>query len=76
MGADLTAQSRLLTLEAMKVKDRYNVADHMDTDEPRLNRIVPMYVVVGVWFSCLHSDPSIGAELIKDPEGTYDALLV
>lgn len=35
-----------------------------------------MYLVVGVWFSCLKSDPGIGAELIRDPEGTYDAILI
>jgi hypothetical protein len=76
MGSDLTAKSRLLTLEALKARDGYNLAEHMDTDEPRLNRAVPMYLVVGVWFSCLGSDPCIGAELIRDPEGIYDAILI
>jgi hypothetical protein len=76
VGSALTAESSRLTLEAMKVEDSYNIAERMDFDEPRLNRAVPMYHVVGVWFPCLRSDPCIGAELIKDPEGIYYAILI
>jgi hypothetical protein len=75
-GPDLTAQSAVLTLEALKVDGHFSVAQYEATDEPRLNKTVPMYHVVGVWFSCLQSDPFIGAELIKDPEEAHDAVLV
>lgn len=75
-GPDLTAQSAVMTLEALKVDSHFSVAKYVKTDEPRLNRTVPMYHVVGVWFSCLQSDPSIGAELIKDPEEAYGAVLI
>lgn len=73
---DLTAQSAVMTLEALKVNGHFSVAKYVKTNEPRLNRTVPMYHVVGVWFSCLQSDPFIGAELIKNPAEAFDAVLI
>lgn len=74
-GPDLTAQSAVMTLEALKV-DRGSDVSGLPGGKPRLSNIVPTYHVVGVWFSCLQSDPCIGADLIKDPEAAYDAVLL
>jgi hypothetical protein len=64
-----------MTLEALMV-DRGSDVSHLPGGKPRSSNIVPTYHVVGVWFSCLQSDPCIGAELIKDPEELFDAVLL
>lgn len=76
VGPDLTAASAVLTLEAVKVYDHFNMSKMVTTAEDRHQKTVPCYHVVGVWFSCRQDDPSIGAELIKNPVGMYDAVLV
>jgi len=73
-GPDLTAESAVLTLEALMVDGHFDITRY--PGEPRSGNTVPTYHVVGVWFSCLQSDPFIGAELIKDPEEVYDAILL
>ena len=73
-GPGLTAESAVMTLEALMVDGHFDVANY--PGEPRLGNFVRTYHVVGVWFSCLQSDPCIGAELIREPEEAYDALLL
>ncbi|GAB7324237.1 hypothetical protein MBLNU13_g07591t1 [Cladosporium sp. NU13] len=73
-GPDLTAKSAVLTLEALMVDGHFDVSKY--PGKPRLGNTVPTYHVVGVWFSCLQSDTSIGAELIKDRTEAYDAVLL
>ena len=74
-GRDLTAESAVMTLEALQVDGHFDVTN-LPGGKPRSSNFVPTYHVVGVWFSCLQSDPFIGAELIRDPEEVYDALLL
>ena len=73
-GRDLTAESAVMTLEALMVDGHFDVTAY--PGEPRSGNFVRTYHVVGVCFSCLQSDPCIGAELIKEQEEACDALLL